>query len=148
MTSVPSGRAGRAMNRRLALVSATIVGFIAALLVVVLATRDPATSKVCDSPLIGKAAPALSGEGIDGSSFDLETYVNDFVLVNSSPRRACRAARSIRSSSSWTKARQSHKKGNRWYAVVYDGIDPETGKKQRHWVPAGTRRSGAAIEQH
>ncbi len=36
-----------------------------------------------------------------------------------------------------------HKKGNRWYAVVYDGVDPGTGKKRRRWVPAGTRRSDA-----
>jgi hypothetical protein len=35
------------------------------------------------------------------------------------------------------------KKGNRWYAVVYDGIDPATGKKRRRWVAAGTRRSDA-----
>lgn len=35
------------------------------------------------------------------------------------------------------------KKGNRYYAVVYDGIDPGTGKKRRRWVPAGTRRSDA-----
>jgi hypothetical protein len=35
------------------------------------------------------------------------------------------------------------KKGNRWYAVVYDGVDPGTGKKRRRWVPAGTRRSDA-----
>ena len=35
------------------------------------------------------------------------------------------------------------KEGNRWYAVVYDGIDPGTGKKRRRWVPAGTRRSDA-----
>jgi hypothetical protein len=35
------------------------------------------------------------------------------------------------------------KKGNRRYAVVYDGIDPGTGKKRRRWVPAGTRRSDA-----
>ena len=35
------------------------------------------------------------------------------------------------------------KKGNRYYAVIYDGIDPGTGKKRRTWVPAGTRRSDA-----
>jgi integrase len=35
------------------------------------------------------------------------------------------------------------KKGNRYYAVIYDGIDPGTGKKRRRWVPAGTRRSEA-----
>jgi len=35
------------------------------------------------------------------------------------------------------------KKGTRWYAVVYDGIDPGTGRKRRRWIPAGTRRSDA-----
>ncbi len=35
------------------------------------------------------------------------------------------------------------KKGNNYYAVVYDGVDPGTGKKRRTWVPAGTRRSDA-----
>ena len=36
-----------------------------------------------------------------------------------------------------------HKKGNNYYAVVYDGVDPATGKKRRSWIPAGTRRSDA-----
>jgi integrase len=35
------------------------------------------------------------------------------------------------------------KKGKRWYAVVYDGVDPATGAYRRRWVPAGTRRSDA-----
>jgi len=35
------------------------------------------------------------------------------------------------------------KKGKRWYAVVYDGVNPETGKYRRRWVPAGTRRGDA-----
>lgn len=35
------------------------------------------------------------------------------------------------------------KKGNRYYAVIYDGIDPGTGKKRRRWVAAGTRRADA-----
>lgn len=33
--------------------------------------------------------------------------------------------------------------GSRWYAVVYDGVNPATGKEKRRWVPAGTRRSDA-----
>ena len=37
------------------------------------------------------------------------------------------------------------KKGNSYYAVVYDGIDPGTGKKRRRWVPAGTRRADAEM---
>lgn len=35
------------------------------------------------------------------------------------------------------------KKGNRWYAVVYDGVNPATGNYRRRWVPAGTRRGDA-----
>lgn len=36
-----------------------------------------------------------------------------------------------------------HKKGSNYYAVVYDGIDPGTGRKRRRWVPAGPRRADA-----
>lgn len=35
------------------------------------------------------------------------------------------------------------KKGKKWYAVVYDGPDPLTGKDRRRWVMAGTRKGGA-----
>lgn len=35
------------------------------------------------------------------------------------------------------------KKGNRWCAVVYDGVNPATGKYRRRWVSAGTRRGDA-----
>jgi integrase len=34
-------------------------------------------------------------------------------------------------------------KGNRWYAVVYEGIDPATGRERRKWHPAGTNRANA-----
>lgn len=35
------------------------------------------------------------------------------------------------------------RKGNRWYAVVYEGIDPTTGRERRKWHPAGTERCDA-----
>jgi integrase len=35
------------------------------------------------------------------------------------------------------------KKGKRWYAVVYDGVDPATGKDRRRWVSAGPRKEDA-----
>ena len=35
------------------------------------------------------------------------------------------------------------KKGKSYYAVVYDGVDPGTGKEKRKWVSAGPRRSDA-----
>ncbi|MEA2011440.1 MAG: hypothetical protein U9N78_12105, partial [Actinomycetota bacterium] len=35
------------------------------------------------------------------------------------------------------------KKGDRWYAVIYEGLDPVTGKELRKWHPAGTSREDA-----
>lgn len=34
-------------------------------------------------------------------------------------------------------------KGERWYAVIYEGLDPVTGKERRSWHPAGTSRTEA-----
>jgi integrase len=35
------------------------------------------------------------------------------------------------------------RKGDRWYAVVYEGLDPVTGRDKRSWHPAGTTREEA-----
>jgi integrase len=35
------------------------------------------------------------------------------------------------------------RKGDRWYAVIYEGTDPVTGKERRRWHPAGTSREDA-----
>ena len=35
------------------------------------------------------------------------------------------------------------RKGDRWYAVVYEGLDPVTGREKRSWHPAGTSREEA-----
>src|SRR5919106_2981675 len=35
------------------------------------------------------------------------------------------------------------KKGNRYYAVIYEGVDPATGKERHRWHAAGTRKSDA-----
>jgi hypothetical protein len=35
------------------------------------------------------------------------------------------------------------RKVNRWYAVIYEGLDPVTGKERRRWHPAGTSRDDA-----
>jgi hypothetical protein len=34
-------------------------------------------------------------------------------------------------------------KGNRFYAVIYEGIDPFTGRERRRWHPAGVDRDAA-----
>ncbi len=35
------------------------------------------------------------------------------------------------------------RRGDRYYAVVYEGIDPATGKERRRWYPAGATRKAA-----
>jgi len=35
------------------------------------------------------------------------------------------------------------RRGDRWYAVIYEGIDPATGKERRSWHAAGTERADA-----
>ena len=35
------------------------------------------------------------------------------------------------------------KKGNRYYAVIYEGVDPATGKDTHRWHPAGDTKKGA-----
>ena len=35
------------------------------------------------------------------------------------------------------------RKGDRWYAVIYEGLDPVTGKERRSWHPAGTSKADA-----
>jgi len=35
------------------------------------------------------------------------------------------------------------KKGDRWYAVIYEGLDPVTGKERHSRHPAGTGRREA-----
>ena len=34
-------------------------------------------------------------------------------------------------------------KGDRWYVVIYDGLDPVTGRERRRWHPAGVDRAEA-----
>lgn len=45
----------------------------------------------------------------------------------------------------WRDSMRGHiaKKGNRYYAVVYEGTDPETGKDRHRWHAAGDTRRGA-----
>lgn len=60
-----------------AVLAVLIVGFVA-----VLATREPATDRRADSPLLGRQAPELAGETLDGGSFDVGGYEGQWVVVN------------------------------------------------------------------
>ena len=71
------------IRRRPALWGAVVAGVVLALFVVVLATREPATNRTVDSPLLGKTAPALAGTSLlDGKDFDLRDEEGRWTLVN------------------------------------------------------------------
>jgi hypothetical protein len=36
-------------------------------------------------------------------------------------------------------------KGHRFYAVIYEGVDPLTGRERRRWHPAGESREDAEL---
>lgn len=62
----------RRRQRRQALMIALAIATLLTGLVVVLATRPPAASRIADSPLIGRPAPATVGDTIDGDTCRLE----------------------------------------------------------------------------
>lgn len=67
---------------RMALVVSLVVGVVVAAFVGLLATRDPATDRQVESDRIGKAAPAIEGQTIDGERFDLDNHLGRWVVVN------------------------------------------------------------------
>lgn len=64
------------------LVPALLVLLVVTFVVIVLATRDPAANRVVQSPLIGRPAPAITGETLTGESFTLDDELGKFTLVN------------------------------------------------------------------
>ncbi len=52
------------------------------LLLAVLATREPAATRAADSPLLGKPAPAIAGDTLDGGRVELSQYRGKWVLLN------------------------------------------------------------------
>jgi cytochrome c biogenesis protein CcmG/thiol:disulfide interchange protein DsbE len=77
--AAPEGRRRRPVARWAALGA----GVVVALLVAVLATREPSRFRLADSPLLGREAPAVAGRSlIDGTPFDLRDERGRFVLVN------------------------------------------------------------------
>lgn len=62
---------------------AAAVGTALVVLVVLLATRKPAVSKIAESPLVGRTAPEIVGANLDGGdTVRLSTMRGRFVLVN------------------------------------------------------------------
>ena len=69
-------------RRRTGLIVSAVVAVLAIGLVAVLATREPATDRRRDSPLIGKVVPPLAGETLAGGSFDIDDHQGRWVVVN------------------------------------------------------------------
>lgn len=72
---------GRRRSRLAAIIAAGLALPLAGL-IVVLATRAPATTRIADSPLVGQPAPTVSTATLDGGSFRLSDFAGQWVLVN------------------------------------------------------------------
>lgn len=71
------------MRSRVALVSAVALALVIGALVAVLATAEPSTSRLADSPLLGRPSPVLAGESVTtGASYDVIDSAGRWVLVN------------------------------------------------------------------
>jgi cytochrome c biogenesis protein CcmG, thiol:disulfide interchange protein DsbE len=72
----------RPRRRHTVLAIAVVVAVVVVALFVVLATREPGRNTFADSPLLGDVAPALTGETLDGGTFDLDGERGRWVVVN------------------------------------------------------------------
>lgn len=63
-------------------VVAGALGVVMVLLIVLLATREPASNRQVDSPLLGRPAPRITGTTLDGKPFDSSIYDGRWLVVN------------------------------------------------------------------
>src|SRR5882672_195573 len=69
-------------RRRLAPLIAVPVALVMVLLVILLATRDPASERLAKSPLVGKQAPPIEGVTLANEPFTLDRVRGEWVVVN------------------------------------------------------------------
>jgi cytochrome c biogenesis protein CcmG, thiol:disulfide interchange protein DsbE len=69
-------------RRRTGLIVSAVVAVLAIGFVAVLATREPATDRRRDSPLIGKVVPPLAGQTLTGGNFDIDDHQGRWTVVN------------------------------------------------------------------
>ncbi len=70
----PSGddtAVSRSRRTRPTLIAAVVVGIVIALLVILLATREPAGERIASADLIGQQAPGVNGDVVLGTPFDI-----------------------------------------------------------------------------
>ena len=80
--NAPTADAPPVRRRRLAPLVAIPVGVVMLLLVILLATRDPATERLAKSPLVGKLAPPVEGVTLKNEPFTLDRVRGEWVIVN------------------------------------------------------------------
>src|SRR5204863_7124973 len=80
-TLAPGSGAGGS-GRHSARWAAIVIGVVVLLFVVLLATRKSAKSGKADSPLLGRAAPAIAGTAVDGTAVNLAQFKGRYVVVN------------------------------------------------------------------
>jgi cytochrome c biogenesis protein CcmG, thiol:disulfide interchange protein DsbE len=76
-TPVPPRR-----KSRVVLWSAIGVGVAVAVLIAMMASAQPSSQGEAESPLLGNAAPPISGRGLDGGHYSLSQFRGHWVLVN------------------------------------------------------------------
>ena len=70
-------------KRRRTVLWATVgVAAVTAVLIAVIASAQPSSQVTARSPLLGSAAPAISGPGLAGGHYSLSQFRNEWVLVN------------------------------------------------------------------
>lgn len=62
--------------------TALVVGLAMVILVGIFATREPAVNRVGASPLIGKVAPEITAEDLDGDTVRASRFRGRYVVVN------------------------------------------------------------------
>ncbi|HET6794751.1 MAG TPA: TlpA disulfide reductase family protein [Acidimicrobiales bacterium] len=77
----PAAHGTGATRRRTGRWLALAAGALVAVLVAVLATRPPADVLDAQSPLLGRPAPTITGQGLDGRPVSLASMRGGFVLV-------------------------------------------------------------------
>jgi cytochrome c biogenesis protein CcmG, thiol:disulfide interchange protein DsbE len=75
-------RRWRVFGLPVSVVASGALGVVILLLIVLLATRDPASDRQVDSPLLGRTAPRIEGTTIAGRDFDSATYDGRWLVVN------------------------------------------------------------------
>jgi cytochrome c biogenesis protein CcmG, thiol:disulfide interchange protein DsbE len=71
-----------ARRGRLAALVTVPIAVVLIAFVVILATRDPASDRQVESPLLGQPAPRIEGTTIEGRPFDSSAYDGRWLLVN------------------------------------------------------------------